>query len=168
MVGSRSLSQQVAQQGFGTRVSDSKSRALSTRTRQELNCPSGLEMLQQMPKESPTLPVHTGVCVLATPSKSIPTEPTQRSFLLASLASRTESGLTSPALIVPRQTTLLKSAALNLKDICGSMLPRWAPCPLHRHLLLGTTGSWFSQHRRLLSPPQLVPTVAAGFSPPQR
>lgn len=106
-----------------------------------------------------TLPVDTNLCVLANLSKLLTIVPIQRSFLLTSLVSRTESrqsGLPSPALTVLSHTPLLKSATLKLKDICRSVLPRPHPRPFHRHLLLGTTGSWFTQDRKLLSLPRLV------------
>lgn len=51
-----------------------------------------------------------------------------------------ECELPNPVFIVLRHSALLQSAALKCKDICGYVLPRWAPHPFHGHLLLGTTG----------------------------
>lgn len=134
------------------RVSNSKSRELFTTARDGLSANA----------------IAGSGCPQRTLHKQVATVPLQRRFFLASLAGRAESGLPSPARTVLRHTTLLKSAALKLQDMCRSVLPRWAPRLLHRHHLLGTTGSRFCQHRRRLSPPQLVASTAAGFSPPRR
>lgn len=133
------------------RVSNSKSRELFTTAR------AGM----------PGNAIADSGCPQRTLHKQVTTVPLQRRFLLAILAGRAESGLPSPALTVLRHTTLLKSAALKLQDMCGSVLPRWAPRLLHRHRLLGTTGSGFPSteggcHHLSLLPVQLLASHLLG------
>lgn len=78
--------------------------------------------------------------MLAPLSRLVTMVPIQRCLLPASLASRIEN-VGSPAHpYCSVAFNSLQSAALKLKDICGSVLPAWAPHPLHRPLHLGTMG----------------------------
>lgn len=121
MICPRSHSWEVAEQGFRIRDSTSKSRALSAVTGGELKCAPGLEKLRRHPRRTSLW--------AGRPELADSAVPLQRTFLPASSAGRTESGLPRAALVVLRHTTLLQPAALKLADICGSVLPRWAPVP---------------------------------------
>ena len=157
-------------EGLEMRVPNSESRERPTLATDEMKGPSGLEMLWQrlvVQAEPPflrTLDLHAG-----RPQQIDSRDTTPRSLLVASVASRATS-------LGPQPAYSPEAYKHGTSQICCSetwrhlraSAAKTGPRPLHRHLLLGTTGPWFSQHRRLLSPPRHVPRAVPGFSPPQR
>ena len=117
-------------------------------------------------KENPTLDGHAGLNVLATLSRLATSVAIRRHFLPTSSAGRTEN-VSSPALSLLFWGIQLFFNLLlwNAKTSAGVRCQDGPPTP--------STGTFSLEqqaflHRRLPAPPQLVPSVLPGFSPPQR